>query len=500
MNKKFLYKIFTNNQNEYIEKKNKEYLKEKSHYFTPQSIVKKMIDTIDLNNFKTMERIKILEPSAGGGILILSIIFYIFENSCIKNISVDAYEIDKEVFKVLETNIEYLIKYFNFKKEVNIEINLYNSNFIVKKAKYWSLEDIKGGYDIIISNPPYKKINKRDYEAEALKEIAFGQPNLYSLFMGLSLQLLNTNGVYVVLSPRNYLSGMYNKKLREFMFSKYSLIKLHSFYNRNFFKYVNQEVIISTFVRRKTKSIVSISYNDKFECNVSLSNIIFDKQSNSLIVPKSFRDIEIFNKMSSFNNTIADLTLDISVGPVVQFREEWLSSTIYNEQYAPLLVAKDVLENNIKYFERKNTRKTHNKSISNNSKHLINNSNYVVLRKVMAKDDNDIIVAAVLEKGYFNHDYLGIDNNLLYFHNKDKNKNLTIDECYGIYCYINSEYFKQYYLLINSTHTINVTDFKNIKFPSVKIIKNMGKKIRGIGKYDKKTCTDILLKECNNLL
>ncbi|MCT4606976.1 MAG: Eco57I restriction-modification methylase domain-containing protein [Marinisporobacter sp.] len=500
MNKKFLYEIFTINQNEYLEKKSKGYLKEKSHYFTPQSIVNKMIDTIDLDNFKAKKSIRILEPSAGGGILILAIVFYILEYSDIKEIDVDAYEIDEEVFKILEANICHLIKYFKLDKEINLRINLNNSNFICEKAKQWDFKNIKGGYDIIISNPPYKKINKTCYEAKALKEISFGQPNLYSLFMALSLQLLNENGIYIVLSPRNYLSGMYNKKLREFIFSKYTLIKLHSFYNRNFFKYVNQEVIISTFVRGEGNQNISISHNDKFECNVSLSSIIFDQENNSLIVPKSFRDIEIFNKMLRFDNTIKDLHVDISVGPVVQFRENFLSPEIYNEEYAPLLVAKDVAENNIMYFERKNSRKTHKKSIGNNSKQLINNSNYVVLRKVMAKDDNDIIVSAILTKEYFNHEYLGLDNNLLYFHNKDKNKELTLDECYGIYCYINSEYFKQYYLLINSTHTINVTDFKNIKFPSVESINNMGKEIRNIGVYDKKTCTDILLKECNNLL
>jgi len=47
-------------------------------------------------------------------------------------------------------------------------------------------------YDYIISNPPYFKIPKSDVRAQIARELVYGQPNIYSLFLGLSAKLLKT--------------------------------------------------------------------------------------------------------------------------------------------------------------------------------------------------------------------------------------------------------------------------------------------------------------------
>jgi len=189
------------------------------------------------------------------------------------------------------------------------------------------------------------------------------------------------------------------------------------------------------------------------------------------------------------------VNLKLSVGPVVQFRENYVSDNIYsiNRDY-PLLVNVDILENNvIDYNGRQNIKKSHKKSISADSKRLITNSNYVLIRKITAKNSSNLLIAAVLHKDFFDTDKIGLDNNLVYFH-KLNGEELTIEEAYGIYCFISSSYFKEMYSLINGTHTINISDFNNIKFPSEQVLTSMGKDIIQDNDFTEEKCNKIFEK------
>lgn len=490
-----LYELFIESQNNYVLTKTKKYLKDNSQFFTSKEIAYKMLSTIDFTCIKSLDEITILEPAAGCGILILAIVLFIIKNTKIKSIKIDAYEIDEDLARILRKNLLKLKKYIKHNTDISLVTRVFNDNFILKNKNKWERKYIKNTYNIIISNPPFKKINKVSPEAKALKNIVFGQPNIYTLFIALSLKLLDHNGIYTVVSPRSYLIGTYNEKLRKYAFTNYTLRSIYSFDNRNMFKFANQEIIISSFINNKLVNYIDIYHNDKFKYKTNIKQIIYDKERYSLIVPKNHYDIELINKLHKFKYTLGDLGVNVSVGPIVQFRnEKYLSSQVYKNNYVPMIISKDIIENDIVYFDRKNTRKTHNKSINNEAKNLIKNSNYLLLRKVTAKDDKETIISAVLRKNYFNCELLGVDNNLLYFHSKNHEGELSIEECYGLFCYINSNYFKQLYSLINGNHTINVSDFNNIKFPDLYSIKQMGKTLLSINRFDKNICSDVLSK------
>jgi adenine-specific DNA-methyltransferase len=496
-----IYRIFLKSQDDYLNTRSKDYLKKNSQFFTPLNIADKMLDTIDKNYFESLDKIRILEPSAGCGILILKLVLYIVNNTNIKYIKIDAYEINKDLSIILKNNLRYLKEYLSVNATVSLKTRVYNENFILKNSSKWKLKNISNGYNLIISNPPFRKINKISKEAIALNEIVFGQPNIYVLFIALCLKLLIHNGIYIFISPRNYLNGMYTEKLRKYAFTNFTLRNIHTFDNRNIFKFTNQEIIISTFVNNRDNSELIISHNGKFKYISTLNEILYDKKDYSLLIPKDKKDISLIKRLYNFKYNLAELGISISVGPIVQFRnEQYLSRNIYKKDFAPLLISKDIIDNKITYYGRKNVLKTHNKSISTKAKNLIKNSNYLLLQKVMAKDDRDPIVAAVLKKDYLHHELLGLDNNILYFHRIDTSKELLLSECYGLFCYINSSYFQKLYLLINGNHTINISDFRNIKFPSLDLLNKMGNELIKINKLDKISCSNVFKKYLENFI
>ena len=102
-----IYEYFEKKTSNYLNSKNKEYRKTFSQFFTPKDIAKIMVKDISFYNGVT--EIKILEPSAGTGILILAVIEKILlEFKNIKKVYIEAIELDKELYKILEENMKYL--------------------------------------------------------------------------------------------------------------------------------------------------------------------------------------------------------------------------------------------------------------------------------------------------------------------------------------------------------------------------------------------------------
>lgn len=66
-----------------------------------------------------------------------------------------------------------------------------------------------------------------------MKDICFGAPNLYFLFMQMSLFNLLDNGEMVYIVPRSWTSGAYFTKFRKKFLSEGSLEYIHLFESRN---------------------------------------------------------------------------------------------------------------------------------------------------------------------------------------------------------------------------------------------------------------------------
>lgn len=491
---KDLIKEILKQQNNHLLKYPKKYIDQKSQFFTPYEVTKSMINEFNVQYYDK-DTINILEPSAGFGILIISLIEEIVKNVNIKNINIVVFEIDKNISSTLKSNLKTLKNILSVKYNINLNFIVHNTNFIVFYKDFWTKNKKENLFDIIVSNPPYKKINKNDYEALIMENITHGQPNIYQLFIAMSLKLLKKNGVFISLTPRNYLNGLYSKKLRQYIFTNYSLIAIHTFDNTKLFKEVEQEVLISTFKNNIKYNETIISHNGDKSFKTDINNIINKEDSFSLILPKTKSDLLFYKQFSKLGYKLSDLDIKISVGPIVQFRnKEFLFEERYNHLNAPLLVASNILENNIIDYDKKSNKKIkQNKSININAKGLIINHNYLLIRKIASKKDKTLLLSAVLEPKTFKHELIGLDNNLLYI-SKNNNSKLSKFEVYGLYCYINSNFFQRYYSLVNGTFTINVNDFKHLYFPNLNLITRLGKELLNLNVYDKESCDQILNK------
>lgn len=108
--------------------------------------------------------------------------------------------------------------------------------FFIWKLHFSEVFQEKGGFDVVIANPPYIQSRDEmfsDQEKESLYnsyETAEYQLNTYGLFIEKGFKLLRKNGHMAYIIPNYWLSTKYDKALRDFVFKKNSILELVNVY------------------------------------------------------------------------------------------------------------------------------------------------------------------------------------------------------------------------------------------------------------------------------
>ncbi|MDY6326373.1 MAG: N-6 DNA methylase [Bacteroidales bacterium] len=115
----------------------------------------------------------------------------------------------------------------------------------------------KGGFDIVVANPPYVLVSSDDVLNLAFKRIFKtaneGKVNLYKLFYEHGLNMLKDKGILSYITPNTYLTNKDSGTLREIFFTRTKLIEIIEYTEKDkVFKNVTQAV--TTIVLQKTAS------------------------------------------------------------------------------------------------------------------------------------------------------------------------------------------------------------------------------------------------------
>lgn len=176
-------------------------------YYTSQDICYTIIN--NLPDFTKKEIIKILEPSVGTGNF-LPLLFWKYKGK--KSVSLDLVDIDPGSIKLLKLLLKKLDIPQNFK------INYINKDFLHGSTCFCKQ------YDLVIGNPPFKKVTNQKLLLASYKKGMFNTytNNLFSFFIEKSLVL----GDYVALIvPKSLISTPEFNKTRELL-NKHKLIKI----------------------------------------------------------------------------------------------------------------------------------------------------------------------------------------------------------------------------------------------------------------------------------
>lgn len=377
----------------YLTKKlNKDDKKNNGIYFThPETIDKNLILLENYINYDN-KKINILEPSCG---------------SC-EYIE----KINKKYNNVKITGIEYNKIIFDSIKNINNDnVKIYRYDYLKYKST------VK--YDLIIGNPPYYVMKKKDVE-ESYFNYFEGRPNIFILFIIKSLHLLNDKGILSFILPKNFLNCTYYDKTRIHIYNNFEILKIIDCDN-NFIETKQETIII---ILRKTDKKYE---NDIFCLNRIKKYLILGNPENILKIKQLYENYTTLEKMG----------FKVSVGSIVWNQYKNILTNDNNKTV--LIYSSDIKNNRLELKKYKNEYK----------------KNYIDKK---GKKDLLLIINRGYGKGKYNFEYCLIDEDFEYLienHLICITYNQEIDR---------EELKKKYYKIINSFNNKKTKNFIELYF------------------------------------
>ena len=259
---------------EKLTKKLKTNIKKKEGiFFTPYNIIKKSIDlVIEYCTENNIIIIDVLEPSCG------SCEFIKYINNIYTNINIDGIEYNDDIYNEIEK--------INFGNNNSVEI--INEDYL----EYDKNNEMK--YDLIIGNPPYFVIPKKDIDIK-YDTIYDGRPNIYLIFIMNSLLKLNKNGILLFILPKSFCNCLWYNKLRVIINNNYKIVNIVECYDD---KYIDTE----------QDTIILMLQN----CKSNNSEFIYKK--NEIILFNTKDNINNIKKLYKKSKTLNELNFEVSIG------------------------------------------------------------------------------------------------------------------------------------------------------------------------------------------
>ena len=289
--------------------------KDSGIYFTHPTTIQQNLKYLD----KYMKNVKsILEPSFGTGEYISALI-----NSKTDSAHITGIELNKKIYdSVMNSN--------TFDHD---QIDLLNEDFI-----QYDFKDKK--YDLIIGNPPYFVIKKKDVNEDYLQYFD-GRPNIFILFILKSLDLLAENGILSFVLPRNFQNCLYFAKVRQRVYNEFEILNLFEC-DDNYIETKQKTIVL--IIRKKASMTKSILNKNKL--------FVVDQAMNALGTRENIKTIK---KLMEGTKTLEQMGFKVTVGKVVWNQNKQILTSDKNK--TRLVYSSDISDKTLVFKEYSNEAK-----------------------------------------------------------------------------------------------------------------------------------------------
>lgn len=181
----------------------------------------------------------------------------------------------------------------------------------------------KGGFDVVIGNPPYVRMqtidkNQTDYFKNKFKSAVYGNYDLYVLFIEKALSILNERGLYGMILPHKFFQAEYGQGIRTIIAEGKNVFQINDFTTNQVFENATTYTCL-LFLSKKANSIFNYQ---KTELGNKVSDTlnsfnpekISSKKLNGKWNFNSGAKEDIFNKLYQTNTKLKDISRKIFKG------------------------------------------------------------------------------------------------------------------------------------------------------------------------------------------
>ncbi len=436
----------------------------KGQFTTPSEAAASIVELLDLTG---AERYRIVDPGAGSGALMLSLIALAVETGVSARLEIDLVERDESALPRLEDAVAGArLAADSF--DLDLELNIIDADFL--DLNEWTCEL----YDIAVMNPPYKKLGQ-DEAARVLTRLNTGVdcPNVYAAFVATALTLLKEDGQMAAITPRSFANGRYFLPFRSFL-TEVATFRHVVLFDRRDRVFRSSSVLQETVIFRLDKSatpegariVVETRLDHQTTAHdvheVPQSAIVSPEDPDRFInLPGNPEVMKVATRLRSYGETLGSLGLSVSTGPVVDFRlREYLTTAddpaavplIYPSNMRPAGISWPVTGAKAQGFIR----------TSKSARHLYPNGHYVLVKRFTAKEEKKRVVAAVYEP-IDRFEEVAFENhiNVIHWHRSP----IPRDVAREIAEYLNSDDVDIYFRMFSGNTQVNATDLRRLHIP-----------------------------------
>ncbi|WP_303920263.1 TaqI-like C-terminal specificity domain-containing protein [Treponema berlinense] len=207
-------------------------------------------------------------------------------------------------------------------------------------------EGNKGGFDVVIGNPPYvlcQISNTKERLLDYYKsfEVASYKIDLFHLFFEKGISLLNENGLLGYISPNTYFTNKYIKSLRHFILKNTDIVSIVNYETDVFSEAKVDTATIILNKKKKENNIIEVFSSSSFS---KIDKIADKKQNDWVCEPDNIFNIKKETvSLASVKSVELGSICNTYFGIQAFDRKSSISTTKNDENYYEIIDGEDVL-------------------------------------------------------------------------------------------------------------------------------------------------------------
>lgn len=388
-----------------------------SMYFTPPSLVARVLDDLAAQGVR-FDRERFLDPACGGAAFLVpiairiraallgrlrptQIISHVETHLCGMDLDATLCWLSKELLRaVLYDEI----------RATGVE-----PKFAIRVGdSLTDARDLYGKADVVVCNPPYRKMSSAEVTAvkEQFANVISPQPNLYGLFVALSIRFMSKDGVSVLVTPTSYLSGHSFSQLRKFLLEAAQVTCIGILQEKDgVFLDVQQETAISIL---RPRSLIAPQHTEVSlitgegrririgECELPGGGVAWP-------IPRAMSDVPLLAAAQRLTHRLRDYGYEARIGNYVWNRDQRTAYSSkkfarrFNRDAIPLLWSSDIKSGRSIHFdgEKKSRGERRFVVVQDPSHPSIIRRPCVLLQRVTSNDQPKRLVAAPVGPAFF---------------------------------------------------------------------------------------------------
>ena len=423
----------------------------------------------------TTEGWRLIDPGAGMGSLTAALVARWLTETSVPTMEVLAYEIDPRLVEPLETT---LTEARTLAATVGRKLHT-----IVREENFVLNPPSAGAGNILLMNPPYKKLNVASDERASL--VRGNRPirvtNMYAAFLVRAVQVLGPGDDLVAITPRSFANGPYFKDLRTELLKRGSFRRIHVFEARDRVfsdADVLQENLIFSMRLDTPPTDVAITTSRDAADDISVATRCHDQVVHPndpqcfIRLPLNEDALSTAERMAAMPCSLSALDCNVSTGRVVDFRAKKHLRMAPGNGTVPLIYPQNLRAGAIEWPVT--TRKPQALRLDAATTNLLlPNEHYVIVKRFSAKEEPRRVVAAVsIPETFGEAKAVAYENHLNVFHTA--NRGLDPELAAGLAAYLNSRLVDDYIRQFNGHTQINATDLRELRYPTIGQLCSLG--------------------------